>query len=124
MDMMRTNEAALEVEPFSVEPLPLNDVKLCAKQTIIDVVQLTLSARKALGEARLATVTKCTEFMRMIFGDDSTEVAAGGGYYCQECMTQPKYDYHWWKAKKCGSLSGWFCAKCGHSYYLKFVCVR
>ena len=44
-----------------------------------DIVNITLSALKALGEARLATATKATEFMRVIFGDESTEVALGGG---------------------------------------------
>ena len=54
--------------------------------------------------------------MRVIFGDDHTEVAAGGGYYCQACWAQPKYDYHWTKAQGCEALSGWFCANCGQAY--------
>ena len=59
---------------------------------------------------------KAAEFVRVIFADETTEVAAGGGYYCQTCWTQPKYDFHWTKARKCGSLSGWFCAAKGHAY--------
>jgi hypothetical protein len=64
-----------------------SDVSLIATQTLEDVIAITLSARRALGEARLATATKVAEFMRVIFGSDDTEVAAGGGYYCQ--LTHP-----------------------------------
>jgi hypothetical protein len=97
---------------------PCKDLKLLAASTLEDVVRLSRAARQALGKARLATVTKSAEFMRVIFGDETTEVAAGGGYYCQTCGTQPKYDYQWTKAKCCGRLSGWFCAYCGHAYDL------
>ena len=95
---------------------PSTDLGLATQQTLRDVVNLTLSARKALGAARLATVTKSAEFIRVIFGNESTLVAAGGGYYCQKCMIQPKYDYHWTKAKGVGKLSGWFCGAQGCPY--------
>ena len=81
-----------------------------------DVISITLSARKTPGTARLATVTKTAEFMRVILGDEQTQVSAGEGYYCQSCYTQPKYDYHWPRARKCGALSGWFCAANGCAY--------
>ena len=81
---------------------PGSDLVLQTAQTLQDVVNLTCAARKAFGEARLATATKAAEFMRVIFGSETTEVAAGGGYYCQKCMIQPKYDYHWTKAKGVG----------------------
>ena len=68
-----------------------------------EVVDLTNAAHNALRKARLATLTKGGEFMRVIIGDDHTEVAAGGGYYCQACFTQPKFDYHWTEAIGCGS---------------------
>jgi hypothetical protein len=101
-------------------PNPDPDASLLAAQTLQDVVAITLSARQALGEARLATVTKSAEFMRVIFGGDDTEVAAGGGYYCQTCWTQPKLDLHWTLAKNCGaSLSGWFCGARGCPYDAK-----
>ena len=76
------------------------------------------AARKAFGMARLATATKSTEFMRVIFGDEQSDIAAGGGYYCQECGTQPKLDYHWTAGTKCGALSGWFCGQ-GCAYETK-----
>ena len=47
---------------------PTLDASLYAAQTMQDVVSITLSARKAFGRARLATVTKSAEFMRVIFG--------------------------------------------------------
>ena len=95
---------------------PGSDLVLQTAQTLKDVVNLTFAARKAFGEARLATATKAAEFMRVIFGSETTEVAAGGGYYCQKCMIQPKYDYHWTKAKGVGKLSGWFCGAQGCPY--------
>ena len=67
------------------------------------------ACKKAFGSARLATATKTTQFLRVIFGDDKSDIAAGGGYYCQECGTQPKLDFHWTLGTKCGALSGWFC---------------
>ena len=76
MDMLRQRD-----------PNPGSDVSLVAAQTLEDVVSITLSARRALGEARLATATKSAEFMRVIFGNETTQVAAGGGYYCQTCWT-------------------------------------
>jgi hypothetical protein len=101
-------------------PNPDSDVSLIAAQTLEDVISITLSARKALGEARLTTATKATEFMRVIFGSEETEVAAGGGYYCQDCWTQPKLDLHWTLAKCCGnSSSGWFCGARGCPYDAK-----
>ena len=78
------------------------------------------AARKAFGKARLATATKNTEFMRVIFGDDESDIAAGGGYYCQECGAQPKLDYHWTVGTKCGALSGWFCGH-GCAYETKLM---
>ena len=95
---------------------PVNDAALCAVQTMHDVVALIQSARRAFGKARLTTATKSTEFMRTICGDDDSEIAAGGGYYCQACGTQPKLDYHWTVGLRCGSLSGWFCANEGCPY--------
>ena len=84
-----------------------------AKHDILDLVQ---SARKRFGEARLTTASAAAEFMRMLFGDERTVIRAGGGYFCEECMTQTKYDYYWTKATGTGSLSGWFCGVCGHPY--------
>ena len=49
-------------------------------------------------------------------GDEGAEVCAGGGYYCQTCWSQPKYDFQWTVARKCGQLSGWFCAANGCPY--------
>ena len=43
-------------------------------------------------------------------------MCAGGGYYCQTCWSQPKYDFQWTVARKCGQLSGWFCAANGCPY--------
>ena len=56
-------------------------------------------------------MTKGAEIMRILFVDDQAEVAAGVGYYCQTCSTQPKYDYQWTKAQ--GQLFG---ANCGEAY--------
>jgi hypothetical protein len=110
MDMMRRR----------MGPNPDADVSLLAAQTLEDVISITLSARKALGEARLTTATKATEFMRVIIGSDASVIAAGGGYYCQNCWTQPKFDFHWTLAAKCGnSLSGWFCGAHGCPYDAK-----
>ena len=78
-----------------------------------------MSARRAFGKARLTTATKSTDFMRVILGHDDSQVAVGGGFYCQECVTQPRNDYHWTVASKCGSLSGWFCANKGCPYDTK-----
>ena len=97
-------------------PDPTLDLAVLASQTLQDVIDVTNSARRALGKVRFITMTKGAEFMRVIFGDDHTEVAAGGGYYCQACLTQRKYDYHWTKAIGCAALSGWFCANCGEAY--------
>ena len=47
---------------------PTLDATLYAAQTVRDVVSITVSARKAFGRARLATVMKSAEFMRVIFG--------------------------------------------------------
>ena len=99
-----------------VKPDPTSDLSLLASHTLQEAVDLTNSARKALGKARLTTLTNGAEFMRVILGDDHTEVAAGGGYYCPACFTQPKFDYHWTKAIGCAALSGWFCASCGETY--------
>ena len=109
----------LVVDMMQNKTNPKADVCLCAAQTLQNVVDLTMSARKAFGHARLTTATKSTEFMRVILGTDDTEVAAGGGFYCQECVTQPKNDYHWTVGRKCGSLSGWFCANQGCPYDTK-----
>ena len=87
------------------------DAALCAVQTLQDVVSMVQAARQAFGQARLTTATQSTEFMRVIFGDDESQIAAGGGYYCQECVTQPRLDYHWTVGEKCGCLSGWFCGQ-------------
>ena len=65
-------------------PNPGSDASLIAALTLGDVSSINLSAPKALGEARLATATESTEFMRVVFGDEITQVAAGGGFYCQE----------------------------------------
>ena len=56
-------------------------------------------------------MTKGAEIMRVLFGEDQTEEAASVGYYCQACLTQPKYECHWTKAQ--GQL---FCANCGEAY--------
>jgi hypothetical protein len=109
MDMLRHKDVTGQLVVGS-------DASWIAAQTLQDVISITLSARRALGEARLATATEAAEFMRFIFGDDNTEVAAGGVYYCQECWTQPKYDLHWTKARCCGALSGWFCGAFGDAY--------
>ena len=85
---------------------PRADVLICAVQTLQNVVDLTMAARKAWGKARLATVTKATDFLRMVVGNEDSEVAVGGGYYCQDCYTQPKNDFNWTVGKKCGVLSG------------------
>jgi hypothetical protein len=99
------------------DPDPGTDHRLMATQTLQDVISITVSARKALGKARLATATKGTEFMRVIVGNEGSQIAAGGGYYCQTCWTQPKYDYHWTLARKYGNkLSGWFCGANGCPY--------
>jgi hypothetical protein len=95
---------------------PEADGYLCAMQTLQDVVDMTLSARKAFGQARLATATKRIEFVRDILGNDDSQIAAGGGYYCQLCGTQPNHDNHWTVGKRCGSLSGLFCANKGCPY--------
>ena len=63
-------------------PDPTSNLSIRAKQTVEDVMSSILSARKALGKVRLATATKAAEFMRVIFGDEKTKVAVGGGYYC------------------------------------------
>ena len=47
---------------------PTLDATLYAAQTMRDVVSIMVSARKAFGRARLATVMKSAEFMRVIFG--------------------------------------------------------
>ena len=60
-------------------PNPNNDAALSVTQTMDNVIKLTMSARKAFGKARLATATKAADFMRVICGDESTRVAAGGG---------------------------------------------
>ena len=80
------------------DPDPGTDHRLMATQTLQDVISITVSAREALGKARLTTATKATEFMRVIVGNEGSLISAGGGYYCQTCWTQPKYDYHWTKA--------------------------
>lgn len=78
-----------------------------------------MSARKAFGKARLTTATKCTDFMRVILGHENSQVAVGGGFYCQDCFTQPRNEYRWTVASKCGSLSGWFCSNKGCPYDTK-----
>ena len=75
---------------------PGQDGILVAKQTLQDVVSMTLAARKAYGASRMLVATKACEFLRMIVGGDNSEICLGGGYYCQACETQPKFDYHWW----------------------------
>ena len=95
---------------------PKADVLVCATQTLQNVVNLTMAARKAWGRAKLATVTKACGFVRMVVGNEDSEVAVGGGYYCQDCYTQPKNDFNWTVGKKCGVLSGWFCAHKGCPY--------
>ena len=75
-----------------------------------------MAALKAWGKAKLATVTKACDFVRMVVGNEDSEVAVGGGYYCQDCYTQPKNDFNWTVGKKCGVLSGWFCPHKGCPY--------
>lgn len=98
---------------------PKADVLLCAVQTLQHVVDLTMAARKAWGKAKLTTVTKATDFMRVIVGNEDSEVTVGGGFYCQTCFTQPRNDFNWTVGKKCGVLSGWFCAHKGCPYDTK-----
>jgi hypothetical protein len=82
------------------QPDPEMDGALIASHTLHDVLSITLSARKALGKARLNSATRATEFMRVIVGSETSQIAAGGGYYCQTCWCQPKYGYFWTKANK------------------------
>lgn len=97
-------------------PDPTTEAGISARHTITDVLRMVGMARKAIGKARLDTVSKSYELLRIISGDDASAVAIGGGYYCQECKTQPKNDFHWTKVRNCGNLSGWFCANKGCAY--------
>ena len=72
----------LVVDMMKKKTNPKADAFLCAAQTLQDVVDLTMSARKAFGKGRLTTATKSTEFMRVILGNDDSQVAVGGEYYC------------------------------------------
>ena len=90
--------------------------KLVVMQSVNDIVGLVESAKKAFGKARLATASAGAEFLRMMFGDERFRFRAGGGYFCENCMTQTKFDWHWTKATGTGTLSGWFCGPCGYPY--------
>ena len=114
--MGHTNYKKLVIDMMNNKADPKADAYMCAEMTMQNVVALTMAARKAFGRERLTTATKSCEFLRVIFGSDQTEVAAGGGYYCQTCGTQPKYDFQWTVATGCGALSGWFCPKEGCPY--------
>ena len=95
---------------------PGQDGILVAKQTLQDVVSMTLAARKAYGASRMLVATKACEFIRMVTGDDDTEICVAGGYYCQDCETQPVHDFKWWLCENTGKLGGWFCATNGCAY--------
>ena len=92
------------------------EAKLLARSKAMDVVAIVRSAQKAWGEARLTTATSAGEFLRMMVGDERTKIRAGGGYFCEKCMKQTRYDFHWTKATGTGSLSDWFCGPCGAPY--------
>ena len=83
-----------------------------AKQTWQDVVSMTLAARRAYGASRLLAAGKACEFIRMVTGGDETEICIAGGYYCQDCETQPVHDFKWWLCEN----GGWFCAANGCAY--------
>ena len=92
------------------------DVHLLAQQTLTDVVNMTLMVKKVIGKKRLQTAARVAEFLRVIVGSDVSRVAAGGGYYCQTCWTQPKHDMRWTVSTGHGKLSGWWC---GYEGYLR-----
>ena len=87
-----------------------------AKQTLQDVVSMTLAARKAYGASTMLVATKACEFIRMVTGGDDTEICIAGGYYCQDCETQPVHDFKWWSCENTGELDGMFCAANGCAY--------
>jgi hypothetical protein len=68
------------------EPDPEMDSALIASQTLQDVLSVTLSARKALGKARLNSATRATEFMRVIVGSETSQIAAGGGVLLSDLL--------------------------------------
>ena len=92
------------------------DVQILARQTLTDVVNMTQKVKQAIGTKRLQTAAQVAEFLRVIVGSDVSRVAAGGGYYCQTCWTQPKHDMHWTVSTGHGKLSGWWCGPKGHAY--------
>ena len=95
---------------------PGQDVILVAKQTLQDALSMTLAARRAYGASRLLVAGKACEFIRMVTGGDETEICIAGGYYCQDCQTQPVHDFKWWLCENTGELGGWFCAANGCAY--------
>ena len=92
------------------------DVYLLARQTMEDVVNMSQKVKEAIGAKRLQTAAQVAEFLRVIVGSDVSRVSAGGGYYCQTCWSQPKYDTHWTVSTGHGKLSGWWCAMEGCAY--------
>mgnify|MGYP001444732912 CR=1 FL=1 len=90
--------------------------RVVAEQAKTGITSLILSAQKAFGAARLTSAAKAADFMPMVVGDESSVIVAGGGFMCDACGTQVKYDSHWTKATGTGQCSDWFCGACGAPY--------
>ena len=110
MCMMREKPLPADV------PEPGQDGRLIAATTLKNVMGMIMAARIAYGASRLLVATKACEFIRMVTGGDETEICIAGGYYCQDCQTQPVHDFKWWLCENTGELGGWFCAANGCAY--------
>ena len=53
------------------------DVYLLARQTLTDVVNMTLKVKQAIGSKRLQTAAQVAEFLRVIVGSDVSRVRRG-----------------------------------------------
>ena len=83
--------------------------------TMQQAIAAPLNIRRQIGEAKLAVISRTTEFCRCIYGDVRTPVAVYIGFVCQECLTMPEVDYDYFVVTGCGQKSGWYCWK-GHRY--------
>ena len=69
---------------------------------------------RELGEVKFQQLTDSMDFIRCLFGTPGQYGCIAVCYLCSECMSCPKFDYHWCIVQ--GSKNWWSCCKCQAPY--------
>ena len=70
-------------------------------EAALGIVQM----KQTIGAAHMNFMTKCMEFVMVVYGTPRTQLMVIIMYVCQECGWCPRYDYDYFVVTKCGTAS-------------------